>query len=408
MQKYLMDRNIGFDFKANKSKIPKLKQSRLEQLYKACIRTKNFGDISKLNYETLPDFDLFNFSFPCTDISVAGKQQGMKDGKGGITRSGLYIYGMNVIKNKKPKYIMIENVKNLVGKKFIDDFNSIIQELDMVGYNVCWKVLNAKNFGIPQNRERVFAICIRKDVDNKDFEFPMSFDNGIRLKDILEDNVDEKYYISQDKTNKLIAQLKNKDSLLLDMCQSKREGHPREYTDYSPTLSARDYKEPRLINQCVQIGELDIKGHDCIKRVYSQDGISPTLTTMEGGNRQPKVITKFKESPVPELIGGVGEINFGKQYRQGNRIYSSEKTAMCLMAQPVGNTGGYSYLYNVGYRIRKLTPKECWRLMGFDDEDIDNCIDIGISNSQLYKQAGNSIVVNVLYYIFKNLFKEYI
>lgn len=417
---------------------------------------KNLGDITKIDEKLLPDFQMMTWGFPCQDISIAGKQKGIVQGE---TRSGLYYEGLRILREKKPIVSIIENVKNLTQKKFKPQFDQLLRDLDETGYNSYWQILNAKDYGIPQNRERVFIISIRKD-KNKKIIFPEGFDNGLRLKDLLEDTVNEKYYISQDKTDKLITQLKNKDSLLLDMCQAKREGHPREYVEYAPTLNARDYKEPRLINQinivgqisndgsqagkvystngvfpticaCTHgyaignilennnkinvIGELDIKGQDNIKRVYNSNGISPTLTNMQGGNRQPKVVIKGGKPPAPELVGGIGKINFGKQYRQGNRIYSSEKTAMCLMAQPVGNTGGYSYLYNVGYRIRKLTPKECFRLMGFDDQDFYK-IKEGLNNnfykgkdrsdSQIYKMAGNSIVVNVLEAILKILFNK--
>lgn len=135
--------------------------------------------------------------------------------------------------------------------------------------------------------------------------------------------------------------------------------------------------------------------------------LSSTLNTMQGGNKQPMII----ENPNPKLVGGLGEINFGKQYRQGNRVYDSESVAMCLTAQPLGNTGGNSYLYltdesteiqQPSLRIRKLTPKECYRLMGFDDEAFERAEKVN-SNAQLYKQAGNSIVVDVLMAIFDNL-----
>lgn len=141
--------------------------------------------------------------------------------------------------------------------------------------------------------------------------------------------------------------------------------------------------------------------------VYDTLGLSPTLNTMQGGNKQPMIV----ENPNPKLVGGLGEINFGKQYRQGNRVYDSNSVAMCLTAQPLGNVGGNSYLYLTdesieveasSLRIRKLTPKECYRLMGFDDESFERAAKVN-SNSQLYKQAGNSIVVDVLVAIFDNL-----
>lgn len=141
--------------------------------------------------------------------------------------------------------------------------------------------------------------------------------------------------------------------------------------------------------------------------VYDKYSLSPTLNTMQGGYKQPMII----DNPNPKLIGGLGEINFGKQYRQGNRVYDSESVAMCLTAQPLGNAGGNSYLYltdefneiqQPSLRIRKLTPKECYRLMGFDDEAFERAEQVN-SNTQLYKQAGNSIVVDVLMAIFDNL-----
>lgn len=467
MRKYLIDRNIGYDFKKKKSKIPGLKESKLKQLFQACINTNNCGDISLINSNNLPDFDLFNFSFPCTNISVAGKQEGMQDKQGNITSSGLYIYGINIIKIKKPKYIMIENVKNLIGKKFINDFYNIINELNEIGYNCYYPknskdkpiCLNAKDYGVPQNRERIYVICIRKDIDTYDFQFPIGKDYGIRLKDILEDKVDEKYYISQDKTNKLLKQLtintQDRNGILINKGKIKIKKD-----DISSCLDANYWKgldnhaarTGILENNINIIGKLNIKGQDNIRRVYNTDGISPALTTMEGGNRQPKIL----ESNELQFIGGIGNKdwvgdgkNNSRNYPQGNRVYNANGIACSQTAQG-GGVGSYSGLYlentnrmivegntvpsghtagrvfNIDgisptvmdrhskgvqifdtnkYRIRKLTPKECWRLMGFNDEDIDKCIDIGISNTQLYKQAGNSIVVKVLEYIFKNLFK---
>ncbi|MDV3426985.1 MAG: DNA cytosine methyltransferase, partial [Bacillota bacterium] len=405
MRQYLINRNIGYDFKKKKSRIPRLKKNKIQKLFQACINTNNYGDISLIKPDDLPNFDLFNFTFSCQSVSVAGKQTGMKDKDGNITRTGQYIYGIDIIRTKKPKYILIENVKGLISKKFINDFYNIINEIESIGYNCYYpknnkgkpRCLNAKDYGIPQNRERIYVICIRKDIDKYGYTFPNGFDNGTRLKDILEKEVDEKYYISQDKTNKLLEQLMTND-IGINPCLTPDRINKRQSNNQNRNTVLES-------NNIDVIGKLEIKGKDNIRRVYNPNGISPALTTMEGGSRQPKVIENIDDkTPKPELVGGIGEINFGKQYRQGNRVYSSDKTAMCLMAQPVGNTGGFSYLYQIGYRIRKLTPRECWRLMSFDDEDIDKCIAIGISNTSLYKQAGNSIVVKVLEEIFKSLF----
>ena len=235
------------------------------------------------------------------DISLSGKLEGIVKGK---TRSGLLYECERIIGHCRPKYLLLENVKNLVGKKFKPQFDEWLAYLESLGYTNYWEVLNAKHYGVPQNRERVFVVSILGDHKPYQFADPIPLDKCIA--DILEDEVDEKYYI-------------NKPFHLVD------KGHQ---------------------------AELDIKGMDCIKRVYGANGISPTLNTMQGGNRQPKI------------------------------------------------------LEGLDYRIRKLTPRECFRLMGMRDDDIDKIQAAGISNTQQYKMAGNSIVVNVLEAIFKNLFME--
>ena len=250
----------------------------------------NLGDITKIDEKALPkDIDLITYGFPCQDISLAGKQKGLFNDDGTQTRSGLFFEALRVIETTQPRVAIAENVKNLTGKKFKEQFELVLKSLEEAGYSNYWKVLNAKDYGIPQNRERVFIISIRKDID-KGFEFPEPFPLKLRLKDMLDDEVDESFYISDERTKSLQRDLINKDTLMLDVCQYNREGHPREYNEVSPTLSARDYKDPRLI----QVGNLDIKGQDIIKRVYSSNGLSPTLTNMQGGNRMPKVAVAMR------------------------------------------------------------------------------------------------------------------
>lgn len=384
MKEWLMNRNIGWGFAKQRSSIPRMKKDKLKLLYKASIMTNNFGDISILDYSDLPDFDLFNFSFPCQDISNAGKQKGLKNEDGSHTRSGLVKFGIDLIKAKKPKYIMIENVKGLIQKKFIDDFYSIVNEIEGYGYKCHYATkedkklglkpicLNAKDYGIPQNRERIFVICMRSDVDIE-FEFPKGFDSGIRLKDILEDEVDDKYYLSQQVQDRFKLNGKqdlnhNELNVVGSSAPECRTIGQRDMTygtnGIMSTLTATDYKQPKQIidNNIDMVGLLDIKGNECIRRVYNDEGISPTLSTMQGGNRQPKV---------------------AKHDECDQNIHNN-------------------------FKIRKLTPLETWRLMGFDDEDFYNAKELGLSDSSLYKLAGNSIVTNCLYYIFKEVFKEYI
>lgn len=160
---------------------------------------RNYGDISKIDWTKVPDFDFFTFSSPCQDFSMAGLQRGGEEGSG--TRSSLLWECEKAIREKKPKYMFMENVKALVSKKFIKLFGSWCERVEGYGYKVYWKVLNAKDYGVPQNRERVFAIFIREDIAeqyHKDgYSFPNQFPLVKRLKDVLEENVDEKYYLSE-------------------------------------------------------------------------------------------------------------------------------------------------------------------------------------------------------------------
>lgn len=159
----------------------------------------NLGDISKIEPNTIPDHDLFTYSFPCQDISVAGKQKGFE--KGGKTRSGLLWECEKVIRAKRPRYLLMENVKNLVSKKFKAGFEEWLTALEEMGYTNYWQILNAKDYGIPQNRERVFCISILG--EHEPYIFPEKRELTLRLKDVLEDEVDEKYYLSEEKTRSI-------------------------------------------------------------------------------------------------------------------------------------------------------------------------------------------------------------
>lgn len=156
----------------------------------------NYGDISKIDWMQVPDFDLLTYSFPCTDISNAGQQQGFDEGSG--TRSSLLWECRKAIVQKRPKYLLMENVKAICSKKFMPLFQKWLQSLEDYGYYTNWAVLNAKNYGVPQNRERCFAISIRRDLLDPSpvYHFPESFPLELRLKDILEPKVDERYYLS--------------------------------------------------------------------------------------------------------------------------------------------------------------------------------------------------------------------
>lgn len=463
MARQLSEINLGYDFQKNKPynwyRFVNSKSKELEKYWLVNKLSKNLGDISKLDHLEYADF--WTYSFPCQSISVSGKQEGIIKGK---TRSGLLYEVQRLLEkaNKMlalPKYLMLENVKNLVGKKFKPQFDEWIAWLDELGYNTYWKVLNAKDYGVPQNRERVFAISIRKDIDNGKFEFPQPFDNGIRLKDVLENSVDEKYYLSDTMIKGFIRHNENHTA--------KGTGFlwkPRDVNGVASTLRANGALAPTdntilETNRCIQVGDLNHYNYDKMNRVYSTEGCSSALEIMQGGNRQPKIaepIAYVKEATkkgYAEIYEG-DSVNLeqpNSKTRRGRvgKGCAQTLTTSCNQAviEKISHSDWKQQIYerfiddsdgeisgvttnqsqSFGYRppmkgysktlkanqhdngvvenfrVRKLTPKECYRLMGFTDEQFDKSQQFS-SDSQLYKQAGNSIVVDVLYYIFEKLF----
>ena len=156
---------------------------------------RNYGDISKIDWNQVPDFDLFTYSSPCQDFSIAGLQKGGEQGSG--TRSSLLWECRKAIEIKRPRFALLENVKALVSNKFYPYFNKWCRELEDYGYYNYWKVMNAKDYGVPQNRERVFLLSIRQDVDSGDFVFPKEVELTTFLKDKLDETVDEKFILSE-------------------------------------------------------------------------------------------------------------------------------------------------------------------------------------------------------------------
>ena len=353
--------------------------------------THNYGDISKI--DRLDYADLLVYSSPCVDFSLAGKQAGLIDTDGKQTRSGLLLeVGRLLMKMSDegilPKYLLMENVKNLVGKKFKPAFDIWLKALEAIGYNHYWKVLNAKDYGVPQNRERVFVVSIRKDVDTHGYTFPEPFKLNRRLKDVLETNVDEKYYLKQELVETFVERL------------AKRE--------VSNTI------------RCGGAGSIDQKHTwDLVvastqKNAYkgSTDGSSPCLTAAMGmgGGQIPMIVncgnknfSQHTQDLVAEpfvLEKGIGHNPISKKFEFDG--FHENKPCPTLLATDYKCPKCYSD----GVRIRKLTPKECWRLMDFTDEEFEAAQNAGVSKTQLYKQAGNSIVVSVLAGIFNNLLGE--
>ena len=325
--------------------------------------TKNLGDITKINEKELPrDIDLVTYGFPCQDISSAGYAKGLFNDDGTKTRTGLFFDALRIIEETKPKYAIAENVKALTSKKFKSEFELVLKSLDEIGYNNYYQVLDAKNYGIPQHRERVFIVSIRKDIDNGKFEFPEPFELKLRLKDMLENEVDKKYYLSEKQVNSIRTST---------YTQNARRIQEKDFCD---TLCARDWKDPKCVKvEPKRIGGLfdTEKSKHQAGAVWDKEYIAPTIDTMQGGYRQP-LITEDKN------------------------------VAPTLTTQCNSTTSTSTILKSDGIRIRKITPKECWRLMGFTDEDFEKAQNFN-SNTQLYKQAGNSVCVNVIEELYKNL-----
>ena len=370
MREELIKRNIGFDFKKNTNPIARMKGEKLRKYYLAMSISNNLGDISKI--ENLPLADFWTYSFPCQDISVAGKQAGIVKGQ---TRSGL-LYEverlLEIAKNTDalPKYLLLENVKNLVGKQFKEQFDDWISRLDELGFNTYWAVVNAKDCGIAQNRERVFAVSIRKDIDTGLFEFMKPYDLGLRLRDFLEDEVEDKYFLSPEIQERL------------------------QITDETFTKSVVGTTKPDFRT----IGQADL--------VYQKDGIMGTLLSRD--YKQPKQIL---EDISPKRIGGlfdekVFDEEDGKEKiikHQAGSVWDKERLA------PTIDTcqGGYRQplLFHNEKKVRKLTPRESFRLMGFSDEAYDKAFAVGLSDTAGYKQAGNSIVTYCIKGIMEHLYK---
>lgn len=492
---------------------------------------KNYGDITKM--ETIPPCDIFTWSFPCTDLSKAGKQKGLTDTRSGLVyevlrllretanyyplhrhipkNSKIHSMGLSTDyyqpipdKSKLPKILIMENVPALVQTKFVKAFNDIQRQLEQLGYKNYNEVLNAKDYGIPQNRERIFMVSILGDYS---YTFPEPIKLELRLKDLLEENVDEKYYLSE-KMIKYISAVGTKN-FKVDTTINKEIARPIT-TEQSKRARTTNYigdglpKEIKL----VQVAQLD--GFESSGRIYDENGLAPTINTMGGGQREPKIAIKTwndetkayktKEADMPRDRIYTDESNIGftittnsnqqpfimQKYRNfydkngyipnafnpyneseiiditptlTSQSGSTTSSASILIKEATEKCYGEAYddkavielisknkrlktlventnfsegetknldIYNQkvsdisqtltqpnhnsqalfhNLRIRKLTPLECWRLMGISDEDFYKAKASGMSNSQLYKQAGNGIVVNVFEAILKEMIK---
>ena len=330
------------------SEIDKYAISAYEKLHGAAL---NLGDISKI--ERLPQSDMWTYSFPCTDISLAGRMGGFE--KGSNTHSSLLWEVQRLIdvahqNNELPKYLIMENVKNLVSKRFKHLFDEWVNYLSKLGYKSFYKILNARDYGVPQNRERVFMVSI---LDcTADYEFPQKQELKVKLGDLLEENVDDKYFLS-DKLIDCFTSMKNRNGLIRGL-----RFRPRETSDeYAWTITT--CPGSRATDTYIIVPQNTKAGYAI---AYEGDGVYTNRCESKRGVVQRNMIPTLKTSCADIAV----------VVKDPNELIS----------------------------LRRLTPRECWRLMGWEDGDINKVMDGSISNTQLFKMAGNSIVVNCLKEIF--------
>ena len=371
------------------------------KLYSAWYNDEcNFGDVTKINAETLPDFDLLVGGFPCQAFSIAGKRMGFDD-----TRGTIFFDFARIMKAKKPKFAIFENVKGLLNHDGGKTYETILQTLNELGYDAQWGILNTKFHGLPQNRERVYIVAnLRERSSTK-----ILFERGDGITDKVErteQSIIGDYYTENGKTHQWGGVIGNESiapclmateyksprivkigsrgiDILGNYLTKSGKTHQRmeihAESGVMSCLAATDYKQPRM----VKIGEIDGLNTQ-YSRVYDSEGVSATLNAQGGGLGAKTGLYK---------IGTIGNDSLS------NRIYSDKGVSATLCA---GNNGGgkrMGGLYNTGDKVRRLTPKECFRLQGFKDEMVELGYKLGISDTQLYKMAGNAVSVPVVEWV---------
>lgn len=343
--------------------------------YKAIHNTEGeieLHDITRVTDESIRRFgsvDVICGGFPCQAFSIAGHRRGFED-----TRGTLFFEICRFASVLRPKYLFLENVRGLLNHDGGATFETIIRTLDELGYDVEWQVLNSKNFGVPQNRERVFIIGHLR---------------GERTRNVFPISGESEQSDYQPPKIEIIGNTKNPNGT-----SKGTKSVVYGSGGVVGTLTATDYKEPKQV-AIKQFGILQPNFNQC-GVVYETDGIAPTIRAYQGGGLEPKIRVKEATSK------GYSEAEIGDSV---NLSHPNTKTRRGRVGKQVANTlltGESQGVIEPDFRIRKLTPRECWRLQGFPDWAFDKAQEVN-SNSQLYKQAGNSVTVNVIAAIAKEL-----
>lgn len=342
------------------------------------IHNTNFKPQDITKWDKNIKCDLIIHGSPCQDYSIAGLQAGGDKGSG--TRSSLMYESVRIIEKLRPKYVIWENVKNLLSKKHRHNFDAYLETMERLGYKNYYQVLNAKHYGVPQNRERVFTVSI---LGGDKYSFPAPIPLDKKLKDVLEKNVDEKYYLSEKAMSCFMSdgtgKYPRRERFLQNINRRNQDIGNSVTTRAGSRPTDNFVKEPFIVASRGR-GEKNEQHLEPRK-----DYLTNTITTVQ------------KDNYVAIKTANITGYDLAKDGDGIDLAYPKSTTRRGRVGHGVSKTLPTSDSQGVldGYRIRKLTPKECWRLMGFDDEDFDKASKVN-SNSQLYKQAGNSIVVNVL------------
>lgn len=373
---------------------------------------RNLGDVSKVDWaewhkQHPQTIDLLTYSSPCQDFSSAGLQRGGEEGSG--TRSGLLWETERAVRELRPRHLVFENVFGLVGGKFIDLFNRWQSRLNGYGYTNFSQLMNAKDYGVPQNRLRIFMVSI---LDcERAYYFPKPFRLERRLKDVLEQNVDERYYLSNKRVEKLMQETEIHSERGNGF--AFRPQTPEEIASTVKCSGIGDKTDNYVSEPKVEIiADLQPDNKRPISHAVRQqnmlvgvNGLSPcipaTHTKHEFNIAEPQMLgwTRNEKGEITNLhpVSVANCVTAAKRDNTQNHVmYPCISSIKCSAMQA-------QHFVSNGIRIRRLTERELFRLMDVDEKDIDTLLSAGIPKTQLYKLAGNSIVVNVLYHIFRTL-----
>lgn len=381
---YLFERGISADYNKpmTREQIKRMGESKCRTVYNNIKATHNLVSVCNVTAKDLKITDTDNFtylltySFPCQDLSQAGLSKGMEKGSG--TRSGLLWEIERILDecDELPQILLMENVPQVIGDKNRDSFRDWFCKLESLGYKSYYTIMNGKDYEIPQNRERCFMVSILGDYY---YEFPEIKPLKLILKDMLEDEVDEKYYLS-DITIERIRNWNAQQDPLKNIDKEKL---------VSPCSNARGAGEEHsgmILIKCEQVAEIQGSGYnEMTSRVYGSNGLSPTVRTFCGGGQEikiaePKVFDYYNKREINNKVCGNSTTN-----------------------QSIGSCGVFAVQETTNSGIRKLTERECFRLMGVKDDDFER-VARNQSQTSLYHLAGDSIITNCLMAIFKELF----